>query len=283
MPRKKRHFLEYLPDLEKTGDHTFVYKKKLEVSSNDLKQLSPLFNDKEVFLVGSGPSINKQKLSNIEQYPTIFVNGSITLVETHQLKPTAYMVVDKSFIQNHTSLLDLIPPETPCIFTIGVIRQVLAVQPDFFENHPLFFIEKATKRYNLPAVNSEELPDNLFIKKQSVACSLDMTHGFVEAGTVMYVAAQLMLSFSAKKVTLVGFDLGNADKPRFYEKAHNKVKSGLKKAIYNRIIPSFELLAEIYNQHGIQLSNASHLSSMPYDIIPFNDILMPKRETPDND
>lgn len=283
MPRKQRHFLEYLPHLEKTPDNQLLYKKKARIDSRPLTELSALFTNKTAFLIGSGPSINEQDLDPIKQHATLLLNGAITLIESHQITPSAYMVVDKSFIQSHFTLLDLLPSGTPCIFTIGVIREILDKNPAFFKTHPLFFIEKATKRYNQSAITANELSDDIFTKKDDVACSLDMNKGFAEAGTVMYVAGQLMLFLNAKKITLVGFDLGNADKPRFYERQQNKVKSGLKKAINNRIIPSFELLSNLCKRQNIKLTNASHISSMPYDIIPYDNVLMPERDKPDND
>ncbi len=280
-PRNQRHFLEYRPFLKKTADNQFVYKNKKRIKNHPLNELTPLFSGKSVFLVGSGPSIAQQNLSLIEKQPLLLMNGAITLTKSHRISPTAYMVVDKSFIRNHPESLDIITAGTPCIFTAGVIRQVLDISPDFFDTHPLYFIEKATKRYEQLAVSIDELPSEFFIKQEEIACSLDITKGFAEGGTVMYAAAQLMLFLRAKKVTLVGFDLGNADQPRFYETHKNKVKSGIKKAIENRIIPSFKLLATQCKQQNIKLTNTSHISSMPYDIIPFDNILMPERDKPD--
>lgn len=272
------HFLEYLPDLQleyTSESKRIIFRKSVVIIPKNLSELADLFTSQSVFLVGSGPSIKEQHLEPLKQNKTMFLNGALTLIESHGIFPSAALIIDKGFIQRHQSFVQLIPKDTPCIMTLGVVRQVLLVDADFFNKHPLYLIEKATKPYNRPALKPEQLDHRYFAKVDDIACSLDMQHGFAEAGTVMFVAAQLMLYLRAARITLVGFDLSNASQPRFYETLQNRDKSGLEKALHKRIIPAFTLLKSLCEERGISLTNASHLSQMPYATIPFDPVLMP--------
>jgi Kdo-III transferase WaaZ len=156
---------------------------------------------------------------------------------------------------------------------LDVVREVLNSDSNFFQKHPLFLIEKATKPYLENKIKIEELDATYFIKKNGTACSLDINHGFVEAGTVMYAASQFILSSEPREIVLVGFDLGNSNKPRFYENTNNQAKSKLQKALYKNIIPAFSLLTELCYMKNIKIKNASAISKMPYDIIPYTNFL----------
>ena len=53
------------------------------------------------------------------------------------------------------------------------------------------------------------------------ALSLNICKGFVEAGTVTYIATQLAKGFGARRIYLYGMDLINSNQPRFYENQKN--------------------------------------------------------------
>lgn len=286
-PRSCWHHCEYQPHMRIHREHslrqdqvvsgqvTLSYKQGSRVQTLPLEQLRPHFEGKTTYLVGTGPSINEQNLQKLRDHSCLFLNGAITLIKKHAIYPAAYMVVDKGFIKRHPHFVPLIPKQVPCIFTLGVVKQILEFDKNFFDDRPLYLVEKATKPYERPALSMDQLDKKWFYKDGNSVCSLDIRYGFAEAGTVMYVAAQLMLFASVRRIILVGFDLGNADQPRFYETNIDQDKSGLKSALQDRIIPHFKLLNKLCLEQGISLCNASHLSSMPYEIIPFNPCLMP--------
>ena len=93
-----------------------------------------------------------------------------------------------------------------------------------------------------------------------IGLSLDVTHGFIEAGTVAYVAAQLAFSRHASEIHLYGIDLLNNDQPRFYENKDNSAPCKLDKAITDRIVPSFNLLGKIYKENNVPVVNHSPVS-----------------------
>ncbi len=97
-------------------------------------------------------------------------------------------------------------------------------------------------------------------KPEAIGVSIDVTDGFVEAGTVAYIAAQLAFSRQAGAIHLYGIDLLNSHKPRFYENDNNHAPSKLDKAIRDRIVPSFNLLGRVYKQQGTTVYNHSPIS-----------------------
>ena len=274
---KKWHHLDYLPEIELISKSNqidkIIYKKKVEIIPNKLGNLFPFFHRKRVFLVGSGPSIKEQNMHLLAKEKTIFLNGAISLVKSHNIQPTAFIVTDKRFVKNHKTLFFSLPSNIPCLFTLDVVKEVLNNDPNFFQAHTLFLIEKATRPYLKDKIKIEELDTSYFAKKHNNACSLDINHGFVEAGTVMYAAAQVILSYKPKEIILVGFDLGNSNNPRFYESVNNKAKSKLQKALHKNIIPAFSLLSELCHIKNISIKNASPISKMPYDVIPYTNFL----------
>ena len=274
---KKWHHLDYLPEIKLVANNKqiekIVFKNKVEVIPNKLEGLLSCFNNERVFLVGSGPSIKEQNIQLLTQEKTIFLNGAISLISSHNIYPSAFIVTDKRFVKNHKNLFFSLPSTIPCIFTLAVVREVLNSDSHFFQKHPLFLIEKATKPYLENKIKIEKLDATYFIKKNGTACSLDINHGFVEAGTVMYAASQFILSSEPREIVLVGFDLGNSNKPRFYENTNNQAKSKLQRALHKNIIPAFTLFKEISQQKNILIYNASSVSAMPYEIIYYTNIL----------
>ena len=279
-PRNLWHHAEYLPDLQLVRRHNdgsieFCHRQRI-LKTRSLSELSDLFEGKEVFLVGSGPSVGEQDLEPLCNRPTLFLNGAIHLIESHKIRPQACMVVDGGFFRDRPDFLQLIPEQTPCVFSIGVIREVLRIHPDFFDAHPLYYVEKIDKPIGQQARELASFDSSVVVQKLTAACSLDISCGFVEAGTVMFAACQLMLFLAAREIILVGFDLGNADRPRFYENNSDRLRSGLIKAMHCRIIPHFELFARLCSERQFKIFNASHLTSVPYEVIPFTDRLMPQ-------
>ena len=116
----------------------------------------------------------------------------------------------------------------------------------YFINHPDFIIDGSYKAVN-------------------IGVSLNITHGFVEAGTVAYVATQLAFSRHAATIHLYGIDLLNSEQPRFYENKNNSAPSMLSKVMSERIVPSFNLLSRTYKSHGVSVINHSPVSKTLFD------------------
>ena len=99
----------------------------------------------------------------------------------------------------------------------------------------------------------------------AIGVSLNVTYGFVEAGTVAYVATQLAFARNAGIIHLYGIDLLNSSQPRFYENSANSAPSKLNETTNNRIVPSFNLLGKVYREQGVPVINHSRISKDLFD------------------
>ena len=251
-------------------DSSFVFKR--------------LDGDNRVNILASGPSIDQMDMTKISEQPAIFVNGSLILTETYTfLQPVGYVITDPRFIKHNLSLiLKNYTGFCPLYISDLVAEQLLADAPAFLATYhahifvifpikrpvlhrPIdttslgFFKKIATKLYQRPRLKHfKNSPYHTIHKK--IGVSFDIRHGFVEGGTVAYVALQLAYTLGFKDIHLYGIDLLNSSTPRFYETAQNAAPSKLDQAISNRIVPSFELASQQYQKHGGRIINHSFVS-----------------------
>ena len=240
-----------------------------------------------VNIIASGPSINHLNFSEIQDNPTLFVNGSISLTAQHNFtKIAGYVISDARFIHHQPEILQQYYKGQPLYATLAVFEAMAVTHPEILcayhdamriiypvdrpwgvkSNQSLFdklsfktsWLHKK-KPLSYFADNAHFIIDDSH-KPAAIGVSLDMTYGFVEAGTVAYVAAQLAFARQAGAIHLYGIDLLNSSQPRFYENASNSAPSKLEKAVYERIVPSFDLLAKVYKSHGVSVINHSPIS-----------------------
>ena len=248
---------------------------------------------KSVNILASGSSIYSANLNKISQQPCIFVNGSIELMETYDFQqPVAYVITDPRFIRHNLAILqNRYRGQCPLYITQAVLEKLADTDPHLIEQYAqhlrliysverpirqpskLFlakFFRKNNKRLLMDFANHPQF----VIERHgdtTIGVSLDIRHGFVEAGTVAFVATQLAYRLGFSEIHLYGIDLINAHEPRFYENVQNSAPSKLAPAIYNRIVPSFDLLASVYQQHGVMVYNHSPVSKDLFKNLPFFD------------
>ncbi|MBW4015149.1 hypothetical protein HG534_02385 [Moraxella osloensis] len=248
---------------------------------------------KSVNILASGSSIHSANLNKISQQPCIFVNGSIELMETYDFQqPVAYVITDPRFIRHNLAILqNRYHGQCPLYITQAVLekladtdrnlikkyvqhlRLIYSVERPIRQPSKHFlakFFRKNNKRLLMDFANHPQ-----FVIEghgdTTIGVSLDISHGFVEAGTVAFVATQLAYRLGFSEIHLYGIDLINAHEPRFYENVQNSAPSKLAPAIYNRIVPSFDLLASVYQQQGVMVYNHSPVSKDLFKNLPFFD------------
>ncbi|WP_201532583.1 hypothetical protein [Psychrobacter ciconiae] len=245
-------------------------------------------NQHSVNIIASGPSVLEQTFSPEQlSRPTIFVNGSISLQSQYDFDHVAgFVISDARFISHQQDILTSYYSGQPLFATAAVFEALAKLYPDMMFNYHsamtlLFPVDRPWgvkanqtlfQKLNFkntwlnrkkPLISFASDPNFVIDtnhKPAPIGVSLDVTHGFIEAGTVAYVAAQLAFSKKAAAIHLFGIDLLNSAQPRFYENAKNQAPSKLEKAIYERIVPSFNLLGEVYQQHGVAVINHSPIS-----------------------
>lgn len=253
-------------------------------SANDSESL----NHAPVNIIASGPSVLEQTFSPEQlSQPTIFVNGSIRLQDQYNFCNIAgYVISDARFISHQKEVLTRYYSGQPLYATAAVFESIAELHPDIMikyhsamtllfpvdrpwgvkTNQPLFqklSLKNVWLNRKKPLTSFFNDPNFVIDtehKPAPIGVSLNITYGFVEAGTVAYVAAQLAFSKKASAIHLFGIDLLNSDQPRFYENTQNQAPSKLDKAIYERIVPSFNLLGNVYHQHGVTVINHSPIS-----------------------
>lgn len=242
---------------------------------------------KDVNIIASGPSIQQLVLSDLSDTPTIFVNGSISLTAEHDFNAiVGYVISDARFINHQPEILRQHYTGQPLYATLAVFEAMATTHPDIMltyhhamrvlypvdrpwgvKSNKLSFNKLIFKKKRL----NKKTPLSYFINHPNfviasthsateIGVSLNVTHGFVEAGTVAYVATQLAFSRLAATIHLYGIDLLNSDQPRFYENDGNSAPSTLSKVMSERIVPSFNLLGRAYRAHGVTVINHSPVS-----------------------
>ena len=247
---------------------------------------------KDVNIIASGPSIQQLPLTELLDTPTIFVNGSISLIGQHQFTDiVGYVISDARFINHQPEILRQYYTGQPLYATLAVFEAMATTHPDIMRtyHHAMRVLYPVDRPWGVKSnklsfnklifkkkLLNKKMPLSYFInnpnfiidsdhKAADIGVSLNITHGFVEAGTVAYVAAQLAFSRQAASIHLYGIDLLNSKQPRFYENKNNGAPSMLSKVMHERIVPSFNLLGRIYQSHGVPVINHSPISKSLFD------------------
>ena len=247
-----------------------------------------------VNILASGPSIVDVHFDHsLLAAPSIFVNGSLSLIDQHNFSHVAaYVISDERFVGHNSDVLDTFYCGQPLYITISVLQAMIDKLPHLIEKYhqEIQLIFAADRPIAINEVNSSfqtlisKLTRKPFVKRRTpklplshfesqdnfvldlthhpepIGVSLDISDGFVESGTVAYVAVQLAYTLGASTINMYGIDLLNANQPRFYENKDNKAPCKLEKAVYERIVPSFNLLGEVYNKYDVKVINHSPIS-----------------------
>lgn len=247
---------------------------------------------KAVNIIASGPSVQQLAFSTLLDLPTIFVNGSISLTENHTFtNVVGYVISDARFIHHRPDILRQHYTGQPLYATLAVFEAMATLFPDILRTYStamrvLYPVDRPwgvksnklsfNKLIFKKKLLNKKMPLSYFINHPNfiidgscnstdIGVSLNITQGFVEAGTVAYVAAQLAFSRQAAAIHLYGIDLLNSAQPRFYENSDDSAPSMLSKVMKDRIVPSFNLLGRIYKAQGVAVINHSPISRSLFD------------------
>lgn len=275
-----RHNARYLPHLrlKPVGPVWDLYwKNRLYARTapwSDFRMTQP----KVLYCVGSGPSMREQDLTPLGQAPCVLLNGAISLVgQGIVTRPYAVMVEDARFILERSALLRTLPEGTPLCLVGPALQALGQVDPALFSRFRLYVMQGFDTHYGEPKRALSELNAKDYRTDGCVCLSLNLEQGHFGCGTVMYSGVQMGFHTGAHTVRLVGFDMTNLEQPRFYESSDDRAWNGLAQAYESRILPAFRLAARTAKEQGMTLENCSHTSILPRSVLPFCDILMPKR------
>lgn len=267
--------------------------RNIIIKAFDTSEANQNLNNQLVNIFASGPSIADLVFDErLTCLPSIFVNGSLSLTREHCFSNiVGYIVSDPRFIKNNPEVMTQYYKGQPLYATVAVYKAMSVSLPELISQYHdqmrvIFPADRVlnnriNKRWltSLPIIkkivnkkmelneliNHPSFVIDISHKPESIGVSLNVTDGFIEAGTVAYIATQLAFSRQAGAIHLYGIDLLNSNKPRFYEDNNNNAPSKLEKAVFDRIVPSFNLLGRVYKEQGVSVINHSPVSTKLFD------------------
>ncbi|ALF58744.1 hypothetical protein [Psychrobacter urativorans] len=277
-------------ELPPTADFN-IDNQLITIAAFDATEEKQSLHQQAVNIIASGPSTANLSFSELQDIPTIFVNGSISLIEHHHFTHVVgYVISDARFIHHQPDILQKYYTGQPLYATLAVFEAMAVTHPHIMQTYHdamriLYPVDRPWGVKSNKALFSKLSFKNKWLNKKKplssfaddanfvivdnqpapIGVSLNLTYGFVEAGTVAYVAAQLAFARQASAIHLYGIDLLNSSQPRFYENVDNSAPSRLDKAINDRIVPSFNLLGKVYKEHGVTVINHSPISKNLFD------------------
>jgi len=228
---------------------------------------------RSIYIVGSGPSVAENDLTQLEPQSCLLLNGAIVEIGSAIAKPLAVAVEDERFVWRHFGLMtEKVPPGTICLLSVAVIRAVCELNPAWLGQMQVVLIDDIRKPYGAPRQFISDLKSRVGISMNtagSAGISRDPDRGVFQGGSIAISTFQFAIYAQPKLIGLVGVDISNADKPRFYERSGEAAPSGLEFAS-DRIRDHLKLAIEDCRARGIHLHNYSRQSILLECGLPYN-------------
>lgn len=268
----KSEYWPWIRILPSSSNHHAIYSFSKKIAQSiPVQEIN--CESKEFSIVGSGPSIKDIDFSQLKNTNIILLNGAISLIEK-DIFPFCCVIIDSTFIENRFDIVKKLPAGTRLLTTLGCLRAINERDSSLIEK----LIITVTQNVTSPIYATYPTGKEIIFQEQGYSDNIDI--GYVDGGTVMAVGIQLALQLSARKIYLLGFDISNINQPRFYEDNGKIQKSGLEKDFENKILPFVKKIKWICTQRKISIFNCSSISKLPYEIIPFTDVM--KKNQHDN-
>ncbi|MEQ9862338.1 sugar glycosyltransferase [Pectobacterium cacticida] len=226
-----------------------------------------------ILLIASGPSINDIKFDKKLDIPIMGVNGAYSL--NGVINFSFYVITDIYFPDHRPNIIkEIISDKNLILFTtVGVIIKIIKKHSIDFLKCSIFIIEDVYERTYLPKYNFHDLyisnKENLsfhFDKINNIGFSTDINEGLFPGKTVIYWALQIISYLGFEKVYILGMDMNNFEKPRFYENKNDKVHTQLDIDM-DSIMLSLKQASYVLEQKlGVKVINLSPNSSVPETI-----------------
>ena len=276
-PRTFRHNENLWPYMKisraTTGEiNTLQYRGK-KIPIVDLSALRNTFSG-PIILAASGPSINEINFDRHPSIPLMGVNGAWFLDDA--LRFSLYTIVDMGFFDKKPEIIAQIinNPKVTLFTTAHGIARIIDGFGIENTHCRLALIENAAFRIHQASLKPFELkktyknsigihfPDN----RDDIGFATDICSGIFDAGTVVYWALQIISYLGFDEIFILGLDMNNFDKPRFYESNNNKIPTDLEGMVDNIIFPALHHAKNVLKENKIKVINLSINSSVPNEI-----------------
>lgn len=272
---------EMLDLINKEGNH-FLREDGLDMPLKEFVDCKNHYSG-SVFLMASGSSAGEFPVSNYADFPFIAMNGSILRFVDEKIHPLFYMCTDSTFPLNRPEVVVLGCKYAQHIaMSLKSFSAIHAYDKTILAGKSLYLLDRVNRYCNKKNISDRRFswsirkdPDLISVfslfKEQAnrVGFSKDMSRGYFEAQTVVYIALQLAYTLGFQKVFIVGMDL-NKKAGRFYEKSNDVLATRLDVDYHNYILPSFKIFSEkiLKKQENFKVFNLSLNSRLPDSIVP---------------
>jgi hypothetical protein len=262
------HAYDWLPTLKLLREDSgcflaAVYKGQTVCALHGARILCEEASGREIFVIGSGPSVATTSFADVTPRSAILLNGACTLIGDRVHNPLAIAIEDERFIWRHFSLLkEKTPAGTIALLSTSVIRTICEIDRHWLAGMRVVLIENVRKPYGRARRSPEELaqiPELVLDGTGAAGFSKRPDTGIFQGGSVAISAVQFAASCKPAGIGLIGIDIGNADQPRFYEKPHDVAPSGIALS-RDRILRHVELARSVCMENGIRLRSLSAIS-----------------------
>jgi KDO transferase-3 len=293
MPRRWRHMRAVHPRFQLAGDPSAPDAWSILWRGAHVGRTEPLRalrrpSSSSCFVVASGPSVAGQDLSVLQSRPCIGVNGSIVKADAAGLSFDYHVIVDRKFVADRFDLVErVLRSSADCLLSFRVLSEICVQRPELLARDRLFLLPEINSGYGVerlgPAAFARWVAgrEYLIVPGQQGLHRLALRHphrvGFskrLEAGvftaqTVAFVALQVAYALGARRVFLLGVDLGGSGSSgRFYESGAQAAPSRLDRDLEPYILPSFALAGRLRQSEGFAVFNLSPTSLLPEEAIP---------------
>ena len=244
----------------------FTYQRYHEYFKNKI-------TSKNVYIFGAGPSLDKLKLSRIENSVIIFINGSVEKLK--KIKKNNQIFWASSDVTKIYDFSFELPKNFKCIVTSSKYRGVFHII--LSNKRYLYFHPQPTislKKFNFFSIFSGKVP--IFspkILKTSINSAEKIIYKntvTLTGGTSMLFILAALISMQPKSINIVGFDMGRIKKKLYASlKYYNKEKDNKKdrfhltytKIIYDKILISLKRKKIKFHNYSIfKLENYKKIS-----------------------
>ncbi|PWC19852.1 sugar glycosyltransferase [Brenneria roseae subsp. roseae] len=245
------------------------------------KQIVPLINPENIknkytgsiLLTATGPSVNHIKFNTPPPIPAMGVNGSYFLKSYVDF--SFYVVTDIHFPEHQPDIIKKVVFDSNIIFftTIDIIMKILErfsikeIKCSFIIIEDLGdrVYEKIKKPSEIISLYKKENHFH-YDKKNEIGFVSDIKDGIFPGKTVIYWALQIISHLGFDTIYIIGMDMNNFNKPRFYETEKDKIHTQLDQDMVS-IISSLEHASHVLkNKLNINVINLSKNSSVSEDI-----------------
>ena len=240
------------------------------------------------FIVASGPSLALQDLSVLRGRTCIGVNGSIVKAEEAGLAFDYHVIADRKFVVDRFALAArVLRSSASCILSFRVLNEICVRQPELLARDRIFLGTEMNSAYGVERLRPAAFDrwvagrDDVIVPGRQSLHPRARRHphrvGFskrVEAGiftgqTIAFIALQVAYALGARRVFLLGVDLGGGGRPgRFYESGAKTAPTRLDRDLEPYILPSFGLVGRLRESDDFSVFNLSPTSLLPEATIP---------------